>query len=523
MKDSKEIKKKRPLSHIQLLVFPNKSEYIMDNPREYLNGPQRQEKFSLEHLREKWKRKVNVNFKNIDCKFDIKKNRQVLTEYKTEEEERQQKQFFDILHGIHYNGSDYNDENNKSSKSYIIKNRNNKYNKYNDKKSYYLTAKNPWNNSSVFDDRDKKVINKKIMENIKEVKKRNEIINSNNKSYKSLKERFLKNSYLIKEAKKNKFIENETNEYYNKLKFENPGIEKYPEKINALIYKRMINLYQEYSNYIESKKEKKKKNNIRNYKKFLSNTENNLRSKHNFTDIEIFEKLQILLTFLKKNKTNIDQKKFLEPLLLDYNKVIEKEEYLKKINEEYEKYIEEKKKEEEEEKEKNGKLLNASKYPINERTEKEKMINIYSYHKIIKDEPSIVNDKNKQINYFLTAYKNVFDEKNSKKKKKVNPIIITERSTNPYGTFDKMINNNKKEEEIKNNEINNKNKRKRPNSSYGSRQINITYYHPGSYYFFKEENREYYAWSCCLNEDKYSKGCSKKYEKVLNFIYKDDI
>ena len=41
MKESKEIKKKRPLSHIQLLVFPNNSEYIMDNPRDYLNGPQR--------------------------------------------------------------------------------------------------------------------------------------------------------------------------------------------------------------------------------------------------------------------------------------------------------------------------------------------------------------------------------------------------------------------------------------------------------------------------------------------------
>jgi hypothetical protein len=284
MKDSKGTKKKRPLSHIQLLVFPNKSEYIMDNPREYLNGPQRQEKFSLEHLREKWKRKVNVNFKNIDCKFDIKKNRQVLTEYKTEEEERQQKQFFDILHGIHYNGSDYNDENNKSSKSYIIKNRNNKYNKYNDKKSYYLTAKNPWNNSSVFDDRDKNVINKKIMENIKEVKKRNEIINSNNKSYKSLKERFLKNSYLIKEAKKNKFIENETNEYYNKLKFEYDG------KMNELS--------------LIKKQNEKKKTIIINYRKH----ENDLNSENNNIKVKLIylEKENNIL----KNKISEFEKKY---------------------------------------------------------------------------------------------------------------------------------------------------------------------------------------------------------------------
>ena len=525
MKESKEIKKKRPLSHIQLLVFPNNSEYIMDNPREYLNGPQRNEKFSLEHLHEKWKRKVNVNFKNIDCKFDTKKTRPVLTEHKTEEDERQQKQFFDILHGIHYNGSDYNDENNKSAKSY--KNKNIKINnKYNNKQSYYLTAKNPWNNSSVFDDKDKNDINKKIMENIKEVKLKNEMINNQNKSYKSLKERFLKNSFLIKEAKKNKFIETETNKLYNKLKFENPGIEKYPEKINALIFKEMINLYQEYSKYIESKKDKKTKKNYNNYKKFILNEDNNkLRSKHTFTDKEIFEKLQILLTYLKKSKINLDQKKFLQPLLLDYNKVIEKEEFLKKIDEEYERYIEEMKKEEE--KEKRSNILNVSKYPINERTEKEKIFNIYSYHKIVNDEVSEISNKNKQINYFLTAYKNVFDEKNAKRNKRVNPIIITERSTNPFGTFDKMINNNKdkKDEEIKNNELNINNKigRKRPHSSYGSRQVNITYYHPGSYYLFQEKKREYYAWSCCLNEDKYSKGCSKKYEKVLNFYYKNEM
>ena len=74
------------------------------------------------------------------------------------------------MNRIHYNGSDYIDENNKSSKSNLLKNRNNKYN---DKVSYYLTAKNPWNNSSVFDDRDKNDINKKITENIKEVKKKN--------------------------------------------------------------------------------------------------------------------------------------------------------------------------------------------------------------------------------------------------------------------------------------------------------------------------------------------------------------
>ena len=129
MKDSKEFKKRRPLSHIQLLVFPNNSEYIMDNPKEYLKEPQRKEKFSLQNLHEKWKRKGNVNFNPIDYKFDFKKSPSVKKSHKTEEEEKQQKQFFDILHGIYYDASDYVDnKENKSQKSYIKNNNKSKYN-----------------------------------------------------------------------------------------------------------------------------------------------------------------------------------------------------------------------------------------------------------------------------------------------------------------------------------------------------------------------------------------------------------
>ena len=198
MRDSKEIQQKRSASHIQLLVFPKNSEYIMDDPKEYLKDKTRKEKFSLEALHEKWKRKGKVNFKNIDCKFDTKRTKHLLTEYKTEEEERQQKQFFDILHGIYYNEADKNDldndnENNKSKKNLDINN------KYNNKQSYYLTTKNPWNNNSIFDGKDRNDINQKIKENIKIANIQNELINNQNKSYNSLKERFVKNSYLMKE------------------------------------------------------------------------------------------------------------------------------------------------------------------------------------------------------------------------------------------------------------------------------------------------------------------------------------
>ena len=522
MKDSKENQARRSASHTQLLVFPKNSEYIMDNPKEYLKDKTRKEKFSLENLHEKWKRKGKVNFKKIEYKFDTKRIRPILTEYKTEEEERQQKQFFDILHGIYYNASEYNEndkdndnENNKSKKNFYINN------KYNNKHSYYLTTKNPWNHNSVFDVKDRKSIDKKIKQNIKIAQMTNENINNQNKSYKSLKERFVKNSFLMKEAKKNECVETESNKLYNKIKYENPGIEKYPEKINAIIFKEMNTLYDEYLKYVQNKKNKNKKNEKTEKNIFELNEKNKLRSKHFFTDNEIFEKLQILLAYLKQNNIKIDQKQFLRPLLLDYNKVIEREEYLKKLDKEYEKFIEKKKKEEKTDKSRNNNI-NYSKYPIDERTEKEKIVNIYSYHKINTEHS---NTKNNENNYFLTAYKNIFDEKNNRKSKKEIPIIVTERSINPYGTYDKLKNNNKTEEirKIENNVYNKKLREKRPNSSYSSRQVKVTYFHPGSFYLFKEKDKEYFAWSCCLNENKFSKGCSKKLEKVLNFTYKDEI
>ena len=518
-KDPKECNNIRSAKHIQLLVLPKNSEYIMDDPREYLKDKYRNEKFSLKNLHEKWKRKGIVNFRKIDCKFDTKKRRPILKDHKSEEEERRQKQFFDILHGIHYNSSEYNDnEKNKSSDNYIKINNNNKYN---NKRSYYLNTRIPWNNNSVFEEKDRNNIDKLITENIKEANIKNEIINKQNKSYKSLKERFVKNSFLMKEAKKNEYIETESNKLYNKIKYENPGIEKYPEKINAMIFKEMNTLYDEYLKYVQNKKNKNKKNEKTEKNIFELNEKNKLRSKHFFTDNEIFEKLQILLAYLKQNNIKIDQKQFLRPLLLDYNKVIEREEYLKKLDKEYQKFIEKKKEEEKKEKSRNNNI-NYSKYPIDERTEKEKIVNIYSYHKINTEHS---NTKNNENNYFLTAYKNIFDEKNNRKSKKEIPIIVTERSINPYGTYDKLKNNNKTEEirKIENNVYNKKLREKRPNSSYGSRQVKITYYHPGSFYLFKEKDKEYYAWSCCLNEDKFSKGCSKKFERVLNFTYKDEI
>ena len=300
---------KRPLSHKQLLIFSNESEYLMDNPKEYLKDSQRNEKFSLKELHEKWKRKINVNFKNIDKKFDIKKST-ALKRVKTEQDEIHDKEFFDILHGIYYDNS-----NKKENIKIKLKLKNGIYDKYDDKYSYYLNNQITWNNNSVFDVKDKKNNEQKILKNIIITNKKNEIINKNNKNYKSLNERYLKRNYLFNEVK-NEFIKDKKEELYNKIIYENPDLIKYPEKIKALIFKEMINLFKEYSECIENRK----KNNLK------------LSSKHNFTDEEIYDKMQILLAYLKEHKEEINHQKFLEPLIIDYNKILEKEEYLKKLD-----------------------------------------------------------------------------------------------------------------------------------------------------------------------------------------------
>ena len=490
MDESQKHKIKRPKSHNQLLIFQHDSQYILDNPEEYLKEPQRKNKFSIHILHEKWKRKVNVNFKNIDKKFDTKKS-QPMKRLKTEQDEIQDKEFFDLLHGIYFDNSTKRENN-------IIKLKENYYDKYNNKNSYYLNTQNPWNNSSIFDNKDKKNNEKKILKNIIIAKKKNELINNNNKNYKSLTERYLRNNFLITEVK-NKFIKDKKEELYNKIINKNPEYIKYPEKINALIFKEMIKMFHEYADCIGNKNSSK------------------LLSKHNFKDEEIFDKLQILLAYLKENKGQIDQKKFLEPLISHYNKILEKEKYLKKVDKQYNDYIEEKQRKKDYLIERKKNMLNIFKYPIKEKIKQYRLDTFKTSAK--EEEKEIVINEDKQGKYFLKAYKSVLDEKKEKeekmkkeKKEKNFSFLINEKSTNPYKDLKEKNNDDK--------EILNKKKIKRPNSSYGTRQINITYYHPGKYVLFQEGESEYNAWSCCLNEDKLSKGCSKKYEKVLNFLYK---
>ena len=50
-------------------------------------------------------------------------------------------------------------------------------------------------------------------------------------------------------------------------------------------------------------------------------------------------------------------------------------------------------------------------------------------------------------------------------------------------------------------------------------EYNISYYHPGTYFLFNEDENEFHAWSCCMNDDKKSRGCCKKIVRIPYFNY----
>ena len=50
-------------------------------------------------------------------------------------------------------------------------------------------------------------------------------------------------------------------------------------------------------------------------------------------------------------------------------------------------------------------------------------------------------------------------------------------------------------------------------------KYNVKFFHPGTYYLFNENENEYHAWSCCMNDDKNAKGCCKRVERIPFFNY----
>ena len=374
----------------------------------------------------------------------------------------------------------------------------------------------------------------------------------------------------MQKIKEDTFIEREEAE--KKVKYKNPGSDKYPEKINALVFKEMYNTYKYKYNEVVgklSKNELLQKQKIKNrFKWFDTDLSNKIyaineltgekfvnKSKDeekNFTNINnnyntinvdsrISNKSFGFGTLSKKNRnmknlkesysqenSRRDRNKFyLAPLVPKGTEInLEEEKIKEKINNEHKRN----KRRIELRKNRTNKGLGIdtyqSKYPLG----KKKYDNI----KRIEQEESQKSDY--KINDYdkihvevpanlLQLWKQSKNDANKSQTVSTYIDIISKKSNcGPYflPAYNKIA-----EKEIR--RINSVEKRNRLTKTF-------EYTHPGTYREFifteneinhrddntpvqKTKKVKVYLWSCCLNNDKNSKGCQKKTIRNFRWIY----
>ena len=289
-------------------------------------------------------------------------------------------------------------------------------------------------------------------------------------------------------------------EIENKVKYNNPGSLKYPEKINALVYKEMRDIYKhKYNESIgkldkETLKQKQREDN-----KFKWNDRDlskKISTINSLNDISWFNPQYIESTNVKSTY----QKELLKPLVIKGNEIYNEQE---KIQEQLEnEYKKEQKRElmlkEKFSSKKRNVKIKLSKYPVN-----------------------------KEI--YETMSTTVDSESNDNKIEGENNIKQLEMKLNESHFEDAF-------RKVSENEVNKKNELVKKYKGSG----NVVYKHPGKYREFQFEEKEVkklnpYSkesvvvnnvvvnmWSCCMNVDKNSKGCQKKFVKKFRWLNAND-
>ena len=333
--NKKEKQKKRPLSHNPLLNFPHQDNFLYSNPK-FMNEELWKRKYNLRKLHEKWERKVKTNFLNIDLKFGPSKNKN------------------NKLNKVIYRDNNiiikpYNIpqfaplsplNKNKSTITIMENDKYDKYSeKYNDKISYYLSNKNPWNSDTRIDIRKNNNLNnfKKCNITKNELLIRNNLKNSNESKNIMVKCNYYNNNYIkkIKKLKElinkyeNDILQEISKKFEKEIKLQRHGKQDFKK---YLIYKEMIKKYQKlYKNILPGK------NNI--LKK--CNSDINLKEikSKNFENQKIFEELYIIINYLKGHKDILNNQKDKDIIIKSFFDVIEKDEYLRDKNLEYQLFI----------------------------------------------------------------------------------------------------------------------------------------------------------------------------------------
>ena len=327
----------------------------------------------------------------------------------------------------------------------------------------------------------------------------------------------------MEKVKEDSFIERENAEKM--IKYKNPGVEKYPEKINSLVMKELYNTYKNKYNELignfskeELKKQQQEKNKFKWTDIDLTNkiiAINNLQNSGLYSTISASKNILNTHdeTFNKKKPLSFSQDKYnINYLTISDNSKVN-DRYLyplvskgTEINLE-EQTIQEKIEEEYKKKQKRELMLNAA--GIRRFSTKEKYISKYPK---TKTEINLDEDNNINVNenFNTISYLNE---------------ISTKSNCGPH--FLEAYNNVAEKEFKKNESIEKKNKKK----------FYFVYSHPGSYREFTfmenvlnpngDENNEKVEkkkvttsfWSCCMNTDKNSRGCQKYCCRNFRWIY----
>ena len=342
----------------------------------------------------------------------------------------------------------------------------------------------------------------------------------------------------MEKIKEDTFIERENAE--KKVKYKNPGSDKYPEKINALVLKEMYNTYKYKYNEITgklSKEELKKKQREKNRFKWSdADLANKILAVNKLTGDKFFDKEGSKTfnkrSFLKnKNRSSYSQESgrntnYLLPLVSKGTEIHLEEEKIKEhLNEEYKRM---KKRELLLNTRSNRSLIDdkfESKYPLSKinyetikKSQKEENENSYKYNdteknninqnipnnimdlirtKSLPNQSNYLNMISKSSNcgpYFLEAY-NKIAEKEIKRLnyvEKRNKLEKTFEYSHP-GTYREFI-------FMENNyDLNNNNTM--PASNIPQKKVSVN------------------LWSCCMNSDKNSRGCQKRAIRNFRWIY----
>ena len=340
----------------------------------------------------------------------------------------------------------------------------------------------------------------------------------------------------MQKIKEDTFIERENAE--KKVKYRNPGSDKYPEKINALVLKEMYNTYKYKYNEITgrlSKEELKKKQREKNRFKWSDvDLANKILAVNKLTGEKFFDKEGTKgfnnRKFLKsKNRSSYSQESqrnsnYLLPLVSKGTEIhLEEEKIKEQLNEEYKRM---KKRELLLNTRTNRSLIDEkfeSKYPLSK-------INYENIKKLEKEENEN-NYKNNDIekdNVTQNIPKNIMELIRTKSLPNQSSYLNMISKSSNCGPYFLEAYNKVAEKEIKRlNFVERQNKFEKT----------FEYTHPGTYreFVFMENNVDdininpglkvpqkkvtVNLWSCCMNSDKNSRGCQKRSIRNFRWIY----